>query len=53
MNIMLRKSLPPLPGIDDLEVIYALFVPELASRSTGDPLRFLVDAETVLSVLRL
>jgi AAA+ ATPase superfamily predicted ATPase len=50
---LLRKGLPPLPKIDELEVIYALFVPELGSRSTGDPLRFLVDAETVLSALRL
>ncbi|MBA7673598.1 hypothetical protein ES703_81801 [subsurface metagenome] len=49
---LLRKGVPSLRGIGKTNIIYALFIPGVASRRVREPSWCLVDAEAVLSSLR-
>jgi len=49
---LLRKGVPPLRGIEETDIIYALFVPGAGSKRVNEPSWCLVNAETVLSALK-
>jgi AAA+ ATPase superfamily predicted ATPase len=49
---ILRKGTPAVRGAEKMKPVFALFVPEIASREVREPAFCLTDAEAVLSSLR-
>jgi len=52
LHDLMRKGTPSASGTGEAEIVYALFMPEVASKQMRESSHCLVDAEEVLSSLK-